>query len=113
LKRYWIEACSRPALGAAPTGAASMLATGQIAAAVWSVVGKAVTAHAEPNARYRLLAQAAIAIDTARRVAVTKGRCVGMEGAMGIPSWVSSSVQSMIGARPFTGVTAIAPLRFK
>ena len=63
-----------------------MLATGQIAAAVWSWVGKPVTAQAEPNARYKLLAQAATAIDIATRVAVTRGRCVGMEGAMVIPS---------------------------
>ena len=89
-----------------------MLATGQIAAAVWSGVGNAVTAHAEPKARYRLLAQAATAIDTATRVAVTRGRCVGMEGAMMIPSWFVCS-ESMMGGRPFTRVTAIAALRFK
>ena len=35
-----------------------MLAIGQTAATVLSVVGKPVTAHAEPNARYRLLALA-------------------------------------------------------
>ncbi|HYJ99463.1 MAG TPA: hypothetical protein VEX14_15495 [Burkholderiaceae bacterium] len=63
-----------------------MLAIGQIAATVLSGVGKPVTAHAEPNAKYRLLALAATAIDIATRVAVTTGRWVGMEGAMVIPS---------------------------
>jgi hypothetical protein len=45
-------------------------------------MGRPATAQAEPNARYRLLALAATAIDIAARVAVISGRCVGMEGAM-------------------------------
>ncbi|MCW5658719.1 MAG: hypothetical protein KIT60_13520 [Burkholderiaceae bacterium] len=79
---YWSEARSSRTPAGALTAPVSWLATGQIAAAVLPPVGRVVTAQAEPNARYRLLAQAAMAIDTETRVGVTSGRCVGMEGAM-------------------------------
>jgi len=56
--------------------------TGQATVALAASVDPPVAAQALLSARNTLLAQAAIAIDTARRVGVTSERCVGMEGAM-------------------------------